>query len=100
MVYCTLAGKGYFPDGFEHGLAIADSKCASATVEIGIFISQGVWLYRTRNIRRRMKEAEMTWEEFPEAQEWQENRWMWPWVKEKSEDAEAPGIEFCASTEN
>ncbi|KAL8687039.1 MAG: hypothetical protein Q9224_005270, partial [Gallowayella concinna] len=48
---------------------------ACATIELGIFLSHGIWLYRTRDIRRRAKEAEMEWEEFPEAQEWQEKRW-------------------------
>lgn len=38
----------------------------------------------------------MTWEEFPEAQEWQENHWRWAWVGKKSGDAKAPDIEFCA----
>ena len=46
----------------------------SAAIEAGIFISQGVWLLRTRSIRRRAKECELKWEDSPEAQEWQENR--------------------------
>ena len=53
----------------------------SAAIEIGIFLSQAVWLYRTRKIRKRMKEAELPWEEFPEAQEWQSYRWRWKNVK-------------------
>lgn len=47
----------------------------SATIELSIFISQAVWLFRTRKIRQRAKEAEMDWEKFPEAQTWQSNRW-------------------------
>lgn len=47
----------------------------SATIEASVFLSQAVWLFRTRNIRQRAKEAELQWEEFPEAQAWQENRW-------------------------
>ena len=46
-----------------------------------------------------MKEAEMTWEEFPEAQVWQENSWRWPWVGKKSEDAKVPDIELGTNTE-
>ena len=83
----------------QYGVALSDSECASATVELGIFASQGIWLYRTRNIRKRMKEADMTWEEFPEAQEWQENNWRWPWVGKKSEDVKAPDTGFSANTE-
>ena len=53
----------------------------SATIELGIFLSQAVWLIRTRKIRRRAKEAGLDWDEFPEAQAWQEDRlhlrWNW-----------------------
>ena len=53
----------------------------SATIELGIFLSQAIWLVRTRKIRRRAKEAGSDWDEFPEAQAWQEDRlhlrWKW-----------------------
>ena len=53
----------------------------SAAIELGIFLSQAVWLFRTRKIRRRAKEAGLDWDEFPEAQAWQEDRlhlrWNW-----------------------
>ena len=53
----------------------------SATIELGIFLSQAVWLIRTRKIRRRAKEAGLDWDKFPEAQAWQEDRlhlrWNW-----------------------
>ena len=53
----------------------------SAAIELGIFLSQAVWLFRTRKIRRRAKEAGLDWDEFPEAQAWQEDRlhlrWKW-----------------------
>ena len=53
----------------------------SAAIELGIFLSQAVWLFRTRKIRRRAKEAGLDWDEFPEAQAWQEDRlhlrWSW-----------------------
>lgn len=60
----------------------------SATIEASIFLSQAVWLFRTRGIRRRAKEAELDWDEFPEAQAWQEDRWRlhWNW---KGSDASA-----------
>ncbi|KAL9576503.1 MAG: hypothetical protein Q9212_007043 [Teloschistes hypoglaucus] len=48
------------------------SVCAA--IEAGIFISQAIWLLRTRHIRRRAKEAATPYEDFPEAQAWQENR--------------------------
>lgn len=47
----------------------------SATIEASIFISQAIWLFRTRHIRQRAKEAESEWDDFPEAQAWQDNRW-------------------------
>ena len=53
----------------------------SAAIELGIFLSQAIWLFRTRKIRRRAKEAGLDWDEFPEAQAWQEDRlhlrWKW-----------------------
>ena len=53
----------------------------SATIELGIFLSQAIWLIRTRKIRQRAKEAGLNWDEFPEAQAWQEDRshlrWKW-----------------------
>ena len=60
----------------------------SATIEASIFLSQAVWLFRTRDIRRRAKEAELDWDEFPEAQAWQEDRWRLPW-NWKGSDASA-----------
>ena len=38
-----------------------------------MFISHGVWLLRTRSIRRRAKEAELAFDEFPEAISWQQS---------------------------
>ena len=51
----------------------------SATIEASIFLSQAVWLFRTREIRQRAKEAGLEWDEFTEAQAWQEDRWQLPW---------------------
>lgn len=44
----------------------------SAFVEIIMFISHGIWLLRTRKIRRRAKQAGVSFDDFPEAIEWQE----------------------------
>lgn len=37
-----------------------------------MFTSHGVWRLRTRNIRARAKQADMDYDDFPEAKEWQE----------------------------
>ncbi|KAL8824215.1 MAG: hypothetical protein Q9191_005216 [Dirinaria sp. TL-2023a] len=75
------------------------SSGGSASIESTIFISQGIWLYRTRKIRKRMKEAEMTWEEFPEAQDWQNQRWKWISRQSESKSNKAPDIEASAVVE-
>lgn len=59
----------------------------SATIEASIFLSQAVWLFRTRKIRRRAKEAGLEWDEFPEAQAWQEDGWRLPWNRKGSNDS-------------
>jgi len=56
----------------------------SATIEASFFLSQAIWLFRTRSIRQRAKEAELGWDEFPEAQAWQNNRWRLPSIWNKS----------------
>ena len=56
----------------------------SAAIEASIFLSQAVWLARTRSIRKRAKEAELIWDEFPEAQAWEEKRWRFHWRKRNS----------------
>lgn len=47
-------------------------------------MSQIVWLFRTRKIRRRAKEAGLEWDEFPEAQAWQEGGGRLPWNRRRS----------------
>ena len=78
----------------------------SATIELGIFLSQAIWLFRTRKIRRRAKEAGLDWDEFPEAQAWQEDRlhMRWNWkrsdataVKETTEGD--PVVDGCVPVE-
>lgn len=44
----------------------------SALVELCMFLSHGIWLLRTRKIRKRAREAMVCYEDFPEAIEWQE----------------------------
>ena len=36
-------------------------------------MSHGIWLLRTRRIRKRASEAQMSFDDFPEAVEWQSN---------------------------
>lgn len=50
-----------------------------AAIEMGIVLSQLIWLFRTRAIRKRAKNAELSWEEFPEAQQWEDSRWRLKW---------------------
>ena len=52
---------------------------ACAAIEISIVLSQLIWLFRTRAIRKRAKNAELSWEEFSEAQEWEDKRWRLNW---------------------
>ena len=44
----------------------------SCAIEYGMFISHGVWLHRTRGIRKRAKQAQLSFDNFPEAMEWQD----------------------------
>lgn len=37
-----------------------------------MFISHGIWLLRTRGIRKRAKEAQLSFDDFPEGTEWQD----------------------------
>lgn len=46
-------------------------------MEYGVFISHGIWLLRTRDLRRRAKEAQLPFDEFPEAMEWQDGGFKW-----------------------
>lgn len=44
-----------------------------------MFISHGVWLLRTKGIRKRAKQAGMAYDEFPEAIDWQEKCFKFNW---------------------
>lgn len=37
-----------------------------------MFISHGIWLLRTRDLRRRAKDAGMSFDDYPEVVEWQD----------------------------
>ena len=47
----------------------------SCAIEYAMFISHGVWLLRTRELRRRAKTFGMSFDDFPEAKEWQAGGW-------------------------
>lgn len=49
----------------------------SCSIEWGVFISHGIWLLRTRKLRQRAKDADSSFDEFPEAIEWQQNGFKW-----------------------
>ena len=51
----------------------------SASIEASIVLSQVIWLFQTRRIRRRAKEAGLKWDEFLEARDWKEARLRIPW---------------------
>ncbi|KAF7190063.1 putative membrane protein [Pseudocercospora fuligena] len=51
--------------------------------EYAILISHGVWLLRTRGIRKRAKEAQTPYDDFPEAIEWQAQAWTLDWLSLK-----------------
>ena len=43
----------------------------SAALELSFFVSHGVWLLRTRRLRKRAREQNLSYDNFPEAVEWQ-----------------------------
>ena len=49
----------------------------SCSIEYGVFISHGIWLMRTRKLRQTAKEADCTFDELPEAIEWQQAGFKW-----------------------
>lgn len=46
-----------------------------------MFISQGIWLLRTRRLRKKCKEAGLDFDSHPEAVEWQNNGFKFPWLR-------------------
>ena len=43
-----------------------------------MFISHGIWMLRTRSLRREAKEADLTFDTYPPAIEWQEKSFSVP----------------------
>lgn len=46
-----------------------------------MFISHGIWLLRTRRLRKKCKEAGLDFDSHPEALEWQDNGFKFPWKR-------------------
>ncbi|OQV04850.1 hypothetical protein CLAIMM_09672 [Cladophialophora immunda] len=44
-----------------------------ASIEMSIFLSHGIWLMRTRKMRKRAEEAGLDFDTYPESAEWQKN---------------------------
>jgi hypothetical protein len=43
----------------------------SAALELSFFVSHSIWLLRTRRLRKRARERNLSYDHFPEAVEWQ-----------------------------
>ncbi|KAK4943172.1 hypothetical protein LTR10_017196 [Elasticomyces elasticus] len=56
----------------------------SACLEMSMFISQGVWLLRTRRLRKKCKEAGVEFDSHPEAMQWQSSGFKIPWSRTSS----------------
>ena len=74
---------GEFCSASRSALTLRTLMQYSASIEASIVLSQVIWLFRTRRIRRRAKEAGLNWDEFPEAQAWQEDRLRIPWHRKE-----------------
>ncbi len=46
---------------------------------MSMFVSHGIWLLRTRRVRMKCKEAGLEFDSHPEALEWQNNGFRFPW---------------------
>ena len=77
LVPCIPCGRSSSSDRS----AILTDGSGSCAIEYGMFISHGVWLFRTRGIRARAKEAQLSFDEFPEAIAWQDNGFKLPKLK-------------------
>ncbi|KIV79237.1 hypothetical protein, variant [Exophiala sideris] len=55
-----------------------------AFLEMSMFISQGVWLLRTRRLRKKCKEAGVEFDSHPEAMQWQSSGFKIPWSRPPS----------------
>ncbi|KAK5240351.1 hypothetical protein LTS06_012486 [Exophiala xenobiotica] len=52
-----------------------------AFMEMSMFLSHGIWLLRTRRLRKKCKEAGLDFDSHPEALEWQNNGFKFPWKR-------------------
>ncbi|KAK5560185.1 hypothetical protein LTR46_001935 [Exophiala xenobiotica] len=52
-----------------------------AFMEMSMFLSHGIWLLRTRRLRKKCKEAGLGFDSHPEALEWQNNGFKFPWKR-------------------
>ena len=67
-VYYTLFGKMTAPCV---RLPLLSHDVCSLALELGIFVSQGIWLVRTRKLRKQAKLAGMEFDDLPEARQYQ-----------------------------
>jgi hypothetical protein len=58
---------------YEFDIMFGTMYALCCTIEMSVVSSQLIWLFRTRNIRKRAKEAGSTFDDFPEAVEWQQS---------------------------
>ena len=58
---------------YEFDVMFGTMYALCCTIEMSVVASQLIWLFRTRNIRKRAKEAGKTFDDFPEAIEWQQS---------------------------
>ena len=69
------------PFGKEFARIMRDGKTdikfnvISALIELLMFISHGVWRYRTRHLHKAAKEAGVSYDDYPPAIEWQSKAW-------------------------
>jgi len=76
----------------------ADIHHHSACIEMSMFISHGIWLLRTRRLRREAKETGLEFDEYPEAVRWQNNG-LKLWPRRKTEEPSITSHGFASSTE-
>ncbi|KAK5209484.1 hypothetical protein LTR99_007754 [Exophiala xenobiotica] len=55
-----------------------------AFMEMSMFLSHGIWLLRTRRLRKKCKDAGLGFDSHPEALEWQNNGFKFPWKRTAS----------------
>jgi hypothetical protein len=58
---------------YEFDIMFGIMYALCCTIEMSVVSSQLIWLFRTRHIRKRANEAGKTFDDFPEAIEWQQS---------------------------